>query len=304
MLSPEELSGNTGTGQDQRCRCVKNRTQNYIRANSRCLPSHIADCFLSIPFVPSNTLFFCCRWEIKLQTKQSEPCTRCLSMAVVECRPGCVDLNFHSAGTFQRGFCTLFQNFHRAAGQDSGMLLPFVSEAVFFACHALRTSPGGSSRRSLDYDHYLVNKMSTRCFLDTLLSKSRKVQKWTPPFQWAPNLLFHVPSRLKGLDRGCHVLVCLGAGTSSSQVGWVSWQACVYKTHLFGHNTWTNFFSRNSVNLCKAFSQSPLEGDSPLRGEKKGLPSSTVVHFRESWLALHSLLNRAKEGPRGVKGSK
>lgn len=57
----------------------------------------------------------------------------------------------------------------------------------FAACQAEQSSqPTGVIRggRSFDYDHYLVNKMSTRCFLDTLLSKRRKVQKWTPPSQW------------------------------------------------------------------------------------------------------------------------
>lgn len=61
----------------------------------------------------------------------------------------CPDSNVLSAGTFHRGFHALFQNFHRAAGREPGMLLPFVSEAVFFfiACHAQRSSPGvgGSS---------------------------------------------------------------------------------------------------------------------------------------------------------------
>lgn len=57
----------------------------------------------------------------------------------------------------------------------------------FAACQTEQSSqPTGVIRggRSFDYDHYLVNKMSTRCFLDTLLSKRRKVQKWTPPSQW------------------------------------------------------------------------------------------------------------------------
>lgn len=30
------------------------------------------------------------------------------------------------------------------------------------------------------------------------------------PFSMGTLISFHVPSRLKGLDHGCHVLVCLG----------------------------------------------------------------------------------------------
>lgn len=160
------------------------------------LPSHMAHCFLSIllSHYIQHTVF-CCRWEKKLQTKHSGPCTCTWSLLSMQSWLCCLELNFHSAGTILPWLSRFFQNFHRAAGQEPGMLLPFVSEAVFLfffiACHAQQSTRGGSSGvtgggRSLDCDHYLVNKMSTRCFLDTLLSKSRKVQKWTPPSQWAP----------------------------------------------------------------------------------------------------------------------
>lgn len=56
----------------------------------------------------------------------------------------------------------------------------FCSCEGFAACQSERSDqPTGVIRgeRSFDYNHYLVNKMSTRCFLDTSLSKRRKVQK-------------------------------------------------------------------------------------------------------------------------------
>lgn len=55
---------------------------------------------------------------------------------------------------------------------------------------------------------------------------------------------------------------------------------------------------------AKPFPKVLLKATAHWRRRREGLASSAAVHFRGSWLARHSLLNRAKEGPRGLKRAK
>lgn len=129
----------------------------------------------------------------KFQTKHSGPCTWSL------CAPP-LNVILIVCPAFKFAFCRNISTWPsrslselpQSRGARARYAAPFCQRGsfFFFLLHATHSDPaqGGVIRggRSLDYDHYLVNKMSTRCFLDTLLSKRRKVQKWTPPSQWAP----------------------------------------------------------------------------------------------------------------------
>lgn len=148
------------------------------------------------PFPPLHSTrgnFFAASGKKKFQPKHSEPCTwslcaPLLNVILIVCR------------AFKFAFCRNISTWPsyslselpQSRGARARYAAPFCQRGsfVFFYYCMPRTAiqPRGvvGGWRSLDYDHYLVNKMSTRCFLDTLLSKRRKVQKWTPPSQWAP----------------------------------------------------------------------------------------------------------------------
>lgn len=70
--------------------------------------------------------------------------TLCL-YGIVEYNPNCESrfLNLHSAGTFRRARCTLFQNLHRTAGQELGMPLPLSARG--FLLRTTQSSPAQGS---------------------------------------------------------------------------------------------------------------------------------------------------------------
>lgn len=68
------------------------------------------------------------------------------SYGIVEYNPNCEScfLNLHSAGTFRRACCTVFQNLHRTAGQELGMSLPLSARGFLLRATQSSAAQGSS----------------------------------------------------------------------------------------------------------------------------------------------------------------
>lgn len=150
------------------------------------------------------------------------------------------------------------------------------------------------SRGVFIFDLDFVNKMSMRCFIETTDAQQNKLS----PINRV--LISFFSQHLKG-----HSFVTAfycRAGTFAD--GTVAGKYLFINPTCLGTILELTSIQQTVWIHAKPFPKVLLKATAHWRRRRGGLASSAAVHFRGSWLARHSLLNRAKEGPRGLKRAK